>query len=242
VLLSYAINKADIRKRFNQGRPTFVDCGAYFAYTKGIYLDIDEYIDFVNAYNEYVSMFAQLDVIPEKTGQDVTAAETTWLNFLYMYSRVKSPHKLLPVFHAGSSLTVLVKILKFKPKIDYMALGALVGMGTNDRKNYIEKVFKIIQNSSNPTIKVHAFGMTDLRILEMFPFESADSASWKINAGNGEMLTDFGYTAVSSGKIGQPNHIFKRSKVDQEKFIRYVEAQSDEPFDILRESYKLRLL
>ena len=66
VLLSYLEKKKIISTLENEILPTkiFIDSGAYSAFTRGIKIDIDEYISFLNKYHSSFDLYASLDVIP----------------------------------------------------------------------------------------------------------------------------------------------------------------------------------
>ena len=78
----------------------FVDSSAYGAWTRNIDIDLDEYIDYLNANDGRFSVIASLDVIPGSKGHFATrqqvqeASEQSWENYLYMYDRVLDKEKV----------------------------------------------------------------------------------------------------------------------------------------------------
>ena len=68
----------------------FVDSGAYTAHTKGVDIDVDEYIKLINDITDQVTVFAQVDKIPGRWGQPKTveqvmsAPKESWDNYLYI--------------------------------------------------------------------------------------------------------------------------------------------------------------
>ena len=64
-------------------------------------------------------------------------------------------------------------------------------------EKFLTKSFSIVKQSSNPKVKVHAFGMTQLKLLEKYPYTSADSTSWKLCAAMGSIYTPYGTFYVS---------------------------------------------
>ena len=131
-----------------------------------------------------------------------------------MRERVKQPNKLLPVFHIGEDFKYLNNmcnaILDGK-HIPYIALGGTVGLDRKTKDTWYNTAFRVIKQSKNPNVKVHAFGMTSLDILEKYPFTSADSTSWLMTAANGNIHTRFGIVNVVEGGKNKPNHISKLS-------------------------------
>lgn len=180
----------------------FIDSGAYTAFTKGKIVDVDEYISYINSISSTLHCFAQVDHITGKGETKEDTARLSWENFLYMRSRVLEPHKLVPIFHQGEDLKWLSNMLEFSDnigKLDYIGFGAMVGTGVTkeDKCMFFDRAFSIIEASSNPNVKVHAMGMTSLPLLESYPFYSADSTSWIMQAATGSIFTPWGLIDVS---------------------------------------------
>lgn len=199
----------------NNGK-LFIDSGAFSAHTKGKNLDVDEYINYVNTLDDYIHIFAQVDHIPGKFRQPKTpeqlaeAPKLSWDNYLYMKDKVKSKHKLLPIFHQGEDFKWLINMLEFTDSdghIPYIGISPANDLSTNKKEVFIEKCFNIIEKSSNPNVKTHAFGMTSLNVLERYPFYSADSTSWIMSAAMGNIMTPFGLIYVSERSTKAPEHI-----------------------------------
>ena len=177
----------------------FIDSGAFSAWTKGIEIDVDEYIEFINSNKEYFEICASVDSIPGKplstqiASQEevIQSCEKTWHNFLYMRSKMDDVNKLLYTFHIGEPWHYLTQALEYEDergKLNYIALGGMVGKKSTDIEAFLSQAMKIISNSSNPNIKVHAFGMTNLKILKKYKIYSADSTTWVKLAGYGTIL------------------------------------------------------
>ena len=100
----------------------FIDSGAFSAHTKGVEIDVDEYIEYLNANDDAFTIYAQVDKIPGRFGQPKTreqkleAPKISWENYLYMVDKLKSPKKLLPVFHQGEDFKWLHNILEYRDK------------------------------------------------------------------------------------------------------------------------------
>lgn len=198
------------------GSKLFIDSGAFSMWTRGVEVDVDEYINWLNERSEYLDLFGQVDAIPgtkesgasQKEVQE--AAEKTWENYLYMRERVTKPASLLYTFHVGEPKEFLVQALEWKDSkgrhIPYIALGGMVGKNHQIRKNFLNMCFTAIQRSSNPHVKVHAFGMTSKDLLSQFPITSADSTSWIMTAANGGIMTDLGVVTVSEAQSHLPGY------------------------------------
>ena len=211
-LLSYINDKKSIKECFEsdfKGK-LFIDSGAYSAWTKGKTINVDEYIDFLNNNDDRIYIFAQVDVIPGIKHQLPTreqvedAASRTWNNYLYMREKLKSPDKCLYTFHVGEPIKYLKRALEWKDSngkhIPYIALGGMVGRSTTIRDNFINVVVDTISRSSNPNVKIHAFGMTSRKLLYKYPnLTSADSTKWIKYAANGLIQSEFMDSGIRIG-------------------------------------------
>lgn len=206
----------------------FIDSGAFTAWTKGVTLDVEEYINFINTYTEHLELFACVDSIPGRFDRTPTieerkaAPQLTWENYLYMRERVKDKDKLLPTFHLGEDLKALENMLNTKldgKYIPYIALGGTVGSPIPQKKKWYSTVFKVIKQSKNPNVKTHAFGMTSTDILEMYPFTSADSTSWKMTGVYGYILTEHGQIKVSDRASAEDNTLDKLTHKQQDDIL-----------------------
>lgn len=192
----------------------FIDSGAHSAHTRGVSLDVDDYIKYVNELDSKVSIFAQVDKIPgtyrkPRTIQEIQEApKLSWDNYLYMRSRLVSPDKCLPVFHQGEDFKWLDNMLEatFDGKhIPYIGLSPRGDISVKQKEVFIAECFKHIKNSSNPQVKTHAFGMTSLNLLERYPFYSADSTTWLLVAAMGNVMTPWGVWYCSKRTLTDNN-------------------------------------
>lgn len=241
----------------------FIDSGAYTAHTKGKEVDVDEYIEFINSIDDQVYTFAQVDKIPGEWGKPKTPEQLaeapilSWENYLYMVNKVKSPKKLQPIFHQGEDFKYLKQMLEYRydencldpsavgQPIDYIGVSCNKELSTNEWIEWFMTVFKIIRDSSNPNVKTHAFGMTSLKVLEQFPFTSADSTSWVRSAGFGNILV--GYTSIYTSSRNQmdPGHIKNVSRAIRESVDKIANKYGYSVFEIIDEATteeRIRLL
>jgi len=228
----------------------FIDSGAFSAHTRGAEVDVDAYIEFINSIDEHVYLFAQVDKIPgvfrqPKTPQQLAEApELSWKNYLYMRERVKSPNKLLPIFHQGEDYKWLENMLEATfdgEHIPYIGISPANDQPVAEKEKFIDKCFKIIKSSSNPDVKTHAFGMTSLHLLERYPFTSADSTSWIMNGANGSIMTKYGSVTVSASRRHAPDHILNMPKAAQQEIQQYVESHGY-TLEGLAHDYKQRII
>lgn len=180
----------------------FVDSGAYSAYTRGKVIDTDDYIRLINEIGDVVTVFAQVDIIPQKIDGEPTEAEfsaaagKSWENYLYMISKVKPEYrdKIMPVFHFQEDTKWLTNMLEYTFEdghhIPYIGLAVSTIDNGATRYAWLEMCFSIIKKSPNPNVMTHAFGMTALSVLEKVPLTSSDSTTWVMTASHGTILVD----------------------------------------------------
>lgn len=163
-----------------KGLRFFLDSGAYSAWSVGKGVDIDQYIEFIRHNIEVIDVYPCLDVIPGKPGQNAThrereeAAAATWENYLYMKSEGLDP---IPVYHYGESAKWLTNMLDHK--VGYIGIGGLVGIPGDKRRLWLDRVFTMIcDESGQPKVKTHGFGMTSIPLIFRYPWYSVDSTSW----------------------------------------------------------------
>ena len=187
-------------KRQSDGiiRQLFIDSGAFSVHTGKATVDCDEYISYLNSIDEHIHLIAQLDTIPGNFGQSKSkedyenSAKLSWENFLYMYPKLKSPEKLMPVFHYGESFDALKNMLEWEDetgrRLSYVGISPANDTGQNIKNRYMENVYDFIAKSSNPDIKSHLYGMTSLDGLARVPAYSADSISHRLISGYNKIL------------------------------------------------------
>lgn len=211
-LYSYEYDK-NMWGKLRIGGKIFIDSGAYSAWTQGVTIDTDKYIQWLNQRSDFIYLCGQVDAIPNSISEVNEAAEKTWSNYLYMKSKLNNPDSLLYTFHVGEPIRFLKRALSYKDDsgkyIPYIALGGMVGKSAQTRRNFLTMAFNIIKKSPNPNVKIHTFGMTDKRLLAEFPITSTDSTAWVIVAANGGVMTDRGVTIVTENRIGDLNHYMR---------------------------------
>lgn len=184
-----------------------IDSGAHSAHTKGIKLDLEEYMNFVNSNINKLSLYVQVDKIPgvylkPKTARDfLEAPELSWENYLYMREKSADYNKLIPVFHQGEDFKWLENMCNYEfsngEHIPYIGLSPRGDVSLTAKYDFCAKCFSVIQSSKNPKVKTHAFGATSLSMLERLPFTSADSTTWVLVSAFGQVWIPTGITGES---------------------------------------------
>ncbi len=186
----------------------FIDSGAFSVHTGKAKVTADQYIDYLNSIDDDIDVCAQLDTIPGHFGkpkmeQDyIESADKSWDNFIYMRGKMKSPHKLMPVFHFGENFSALGRMLDWKDEngvpLDYVGISPANDASQQEKNVYLREVADYISKSSNPNVKTHLYGMTSLDALSKYPCYSADSISHRLIAGYCKILVpDFGVISIS---------------------------------------------
>lgn len=184
VLTSYHViqdMKIDIVKQQFGKRVSFLDSGAFSAFTKGITIDIDKYIKFIKDTDGTWEVYASLDVI----GDWKKSRENTE----YMESKGLNP---LPVFHYGSPESELKRLIK---SYDYIALGGLVPLAMQRKKMeaWLDYCFSIIKADC----RVHGLGVNSLWAWKKYPFYSVDATSWNQGMKFGRVIEAKGLNQIT---------------------------------------------
>lgn len=147
----------------------FLDSGAFSAFTQGIEIDIQAYIAFIKEHEQYLEVYANLDVIGD--------AEGTLKNQKIMEAAGLKP---IPCFHAGEDFKYLKNYVDNYP---YIAIGGVAQL--RDKKKliaFMDKCFAeyICRPDGLPKTKVHGFAVTGLDLMLRYPWFSVDSTSWVV--------------------------------------------------------------
>ena len=212
----------------------FIDSGAYSVHSQGFEKVskgrfstfnemVDEYINYVNELDDKIIAVAQFDHIPGKFKQPkkpedyVESGKMSWENFLYMYPKMKSPEKLIAVFHMGESFEHLQNMLDWEDengrKLSYIGISPANDRNVGDKDIYLKEVYDFIARSSNPNVKTHLFGYTSLPGLPKFPWYTCDSVSHRLRAAYNKAFTNkwgtisFSETREARTQADKPFHM-----------------------------------
>jgi hypothetical protein len=233
-LFTFAVKPKNLNKYISGNTcKMFIDSGAFSMAHSNVPINIDEYIEYINQ-NDNVEVWAELDSIPYPILDSKTARESadkSWENYLYMMERVKpeSRHKVIPVYHLGEPYDHLQRMLNTEidgKLIPYIGIGGRHGFHKKAHDIYYSNMFRIIKASKNPNVKIHAFGMTVLELLEKYPFYSADSTTWLMIGANGGIQTKTcGIISVSEWKKHNKDSAWQLSKPMYEKLLKEVDEK-----------------
>lgn len=162
------------RKKKSNEVNLFLDSGAFSAWTQGIQIDIQEYIDFIKEHKDIIEVYANLDVIGIGGKQpNQQTAEMTLKNQKIMEDAGLHP---IPAFHFGEPFEFLENYVK---NYDYIALGVAGNSGVK-LIPWLDICFGdyICDKDGMPKVKVHGFAVTSLPVMLRYPWYSVDSTSW----------------------------------------------------------------
>lgn len=175
------------------GAKVFLDSGAFSAKSLGVDIDIDEYCDYIIRNRDIlrvedgVYMASVLDGIGDPL--------KTWRNQLYMESKGAMP---LPCFHFGEDERYLEW---YVDKYPYITIGGMVRTSAKDVMQWLDRIWNkyLVDGSGRAKLKVHAFGVTTVDLMDRYPWHSVDSSSWIQATAFGSIYTcKHGPIAVSS--------------------------------------------
>ena len=123
----------------------------------------------------------------------------------------KIPTPITPLKFDGERKLITEAYFEKDSTVDYIGVSCNKELSSTEWVEWFKTVFRIIRSSRNPNVKTHAFGMTSLRILEQFPFTSADSTSWVRSASFGNLIVGYYSVYVSNRNLHDPGHINNQS-------------------------------
>lgn len=210
----------------------FLDSGAYSAFTKGITIDIHEYIAFIKENAQHIEVYSVLDSIGDP--------EATWKNQKIMERHGLKP---IPCYHYGEPETYLKR---YVDSYGLIAIGGMVPIEKRDLIPWLDRIFKDYVGDSKglPKVKVHGFGLTIHELLWRYPWWSVDSASWVFTGRNGGVFIPrwmggiYNYQerpwvvsiSEQSGerKKLEGKHFNSFSNAEQQQIIKYIQSKGFE--------------
>lgn len=172
-------NRGNHRVR-TRGDTIFIDSGAFSAFTQGIEINMDEYIQYVKDNQDIIHLTAALDVIGD--------AKQSWDNFLYMKDKGVDA---IPTYHyLDHDFKYLERMVK---EVGYLAIGGVAQLNARPKlESFLDKVWSILTDSNGkPIVKVHGFAVTNVWAMRKYPWYSVDSTSYVAGSKFGCILLDF---------------------------------------------------
>lgn len=160
LLVSFAYLQSWRKWTWVKPSSTILDSGAYSAWKSGRWVDIEALTN--ETRNPAWSECVALDVIGDPAA--------SFRNALAMQA---AGSRAYPVFHFGDPWEHLIEYRKAFPKI---GLSCKMGEGVAQSLRWLDGCFARAWPH-----RFHSFGWVEEAMLDRFPFESADTASWERN-------------------------------------------------------------
>lgn len=213
----------------------FLDSGAFSAYSQGIEVSIQEYIQYIKD-NSDILLHLQDNQPVASVLDAIGNPEETWENQRKMEQGGVTP---LPCFHYGEDPKFLQWYIK---NYSYITIGGMVAVSNKVLLPWLDYIWGnyLTNTDGSPKLKVHGFGMTSQYIMERYPWYSVDSSSWVQCSGNGAIMLPNGRTlAVSNNspmRKRKNQHYNTLSKSERKEVLRMVEELGFE-MDRLQTNY-----
>jgi hypothetical protein len=205
------------------GAKVFLDSGAFSAHTLGVTIPIEEYCEYIKRNMDILRI--EDGVVMASVLDGIGDPLQTWRNQLVMEAYGAKP---LPCFHFGEDSRYLDW---YTERYDYITIGGMVGKSTDSLIKWLDRIWEknLVDGSGNAKIKVHAFGITSVTIMERYPWYSCDSSSWIQSAAFGSIVSpDYGPLSVSTKSPSRHDfgrHVTTLSDPEKDHVLKMLEDQ-----------------
>jgi hypothetical protein len=175
------------------GGKVFLDSGAFSANSLGVDIDLKGYCDYIKRNLDIIRV--EDGVVMASVLDGIGDPKKTWENQIAMEQAGAKP---LPCFHFGEDERYLEWYVQRYP---YITIGGMVRTSAEDVMQWLDRIWDryLLDGSGRPRLKVHAFGVTTISLMERYPWWSVDSSSWIQAASFGSVYTlEHGPVAVSA--------------------------------------------
>ena len=165
------------------------DSGMFSAWKRGVEIDPDAYVDFVQRNEKYLFACVSLDAIPGGTvkslyvGEQEIAgcAKLSYKNHQYLKHAGLQP---IPVFHQFDPFEWLDRYIEDGET--YIGISPYLRAHKSAIRTWLDKCFLRLTNKNGlPIVQTHGFGMTTIELLVRYPWYSVDSTSWVMTGAYG---------------------------------------------------------
>ena len=176
--LDYAIENGWTGKRF-------MDSGEFPAHKKGIRLNQEDYIDYVNKMGDHLDAMCCMDYIPrESDGPEwmKISAEVTWRDYLYQRSKIRPEvrDKYIYIIHIEDTANLLPRALEYRDELGMPIRYLGAGLSLSDPTLRLSQGAKYneIMTKYKYDGQCHGFGCQVKSVIERIPIlTSCDSSS-----------------------------------------------------------------
>jgi hypothetical protein len=170
----------------------FLDSGAFSEWTTGANIKITDYCDYILRNHDILRV--EDGAIMASVLDAIGSAQGTFENQMAMEKLGVRP---LPCFHKYEDPRYLEWYIK---NYEYITIGGMVGSSPKALIQWLDEIWEkyLLDGAGNPRLKVHAFGVTSVQLMERYPWHSCDSSSWIQVARFGNVYSpDYGVMSVS---------------------------------------------
>lgn len=149
----------------------FLDSGAFTAFTKGVEIPVEQYARYVKWSARAWTACSSLDAI----GKGEAAAQKSYDYFRRLRDLGAN---VQPVFHVREPDHWLQRYID--EDWDYIFIGGMVPETTRWLMMRLDGLWDSILTNEDgtPKVKLHGFGLTDMKLMFRYPWYSVDSSSW----------------------------------------------------------------
>lgn len=150
-------------------------------------VDLHKYASFINRNAKWIDAYATIDQIPGEWGRKRTkeevesSAKTSYDNQQTLKGLGLKP---IPIFHMGEKFSWLERYLKDGEP--YIGIATAKDVRNTEQREWLDHVFTMLTNKNGvPFVKTHGFGITNISLLQRYPWFTSDSTTWALAAGYG---------------------------------------------------------
>lgn len=242
--LDFAIENGWTGKRF-------MDSGEFPAHKKGIRLNIDDYINYVNKMGDHLDAMCCMDYIPrESDGPDwmKISAEVTWRDYLYQRSKIRPEvrDKFIYIIHIEDVKNLLPRALEYRDELGMPIRYMGAGLALSDAQLRLNQgaLYNEIFDRYNYTGQCHGFGLQVKNVVEQLPFlTSSDSSSAVREQASGIAFIDGNKIKIAEDTAMHHKGEFTDAQYKQiEPFLRQRAQEAGIDFDLARVNASERFL
>lgn len=170
----------------------FLDSGAFSCWAQDDVITNSDYVEWVEQHGKTFDHIVSLDKIPGAKGKGTptqTERKAAMQESLHNWKELAGTgvHDAICVYHYGEPLSHLHTMLN--AGVQYLGLGAMVGLNSRTRASFIESVFnELCDSEGRPCVHVHGFGVSSPEVVSSYPWYSTDGTSYFQVAALGQVM------------------------------------------------------
>ena len=220
------------------GSRVFLDSGAFSAWTKQVEIDLPTYVDYIK-HNHSIIEEVDGDLLASVL-DGIGDPQKTYENQMKMESLGVRP---LPCFHFGEDPRYLEWYIQ---NYTYITIGGMVGRAANVLESWLDMIWSkyLTRPDGWAKLKVHGFGLTNIKLMGKYPWYSVDSSSWAQYMVNGYIYPPkLGKSLMISsrkGSVKQEGDHFDNITPAQREYVRKLIEDDGFSADRMREEHYAR--